>query len=88
MLLVGVFWAIFKDVVENWLNWLRRWIDALLVMEMVESRVAGRRRKDMFKDVFLKYFLDQSSRPRLRFIVMILHHFVGPISLESLRLCF
>jgi hypothetical protein len=52
MLLVGVFWAILLDVVENWLNWLRRWIDALLVMEMVESRVAGRRRKGMFKNVF------------------------------------
>jgi hypothetical protein len=52
MLLVGVFWAILKDVVEIWLKRVRGWIDTLLVMEMVESRVAGRRRKDMFKDDF------------------------------------
>ena len=82
MLLVGVFWAILKDVVEIWLKRVRGWIDTLLVMEMVESRVAGRRRKDMFKDDFLKYFLDRFSRPRLRFIVIILHHFLGPDSLD------
>ena len=68
MLLVGVLAAILVDEVVNWLKRVRGWIDALLMVEIVERRVIGRRRKDMFKDV-LCYFLDQSLRVGLRFIL-------------------
>jgi hypothetical protein len=51
MLLVGVLAAILVDEVVNWLKRVRGWIDALLMVEMVERCVIGRRRKDMFKDV-------------------------------------
>ena len=68
MLLVGVLAAILLNEVVNWLKRVRGWIDALLMVVMVERRVIGRRRKGMFKDV-LRCFLDQSLRVGLRFIL-------------------
>ena len=67
-MLAGVLAAILLDNVVNWLKRVRGWIDALLMVEIVERRVIGRRRKDMFKDV-LRYFLDQSLGVGLRFIL-------------------
>jgi hypothetical protein len=87
MLLVGVFWAILLVEVVKWLKRVRGWIDALLVIEMVESRATGRRMKDMFKDV-LEFLLDQTSKVGLRFILSSFIILPDPSPWIVLRLCF
>ena len=59
MLLVGVF-DMLKVVFEKYLVWVNGF-DALLVMEMVERRVTGRRKNDIVIEQ-LRYFNDQSRR--------------------------
>jgi len=53
-------------VFEKYLAWANGWIAALLVVEIVERRVIGKRKKDILIEQ-LKCFDDQSRRIWVRF---------------------
>ena len=55
-----------KVVFEKYLAWANGWMDALLVVEIVEKRVIGKRKNDILIEQ-LKRFDGQSLRIWVRF---------------------